>query len=243
MLFSAGFVAVSLLVKLIIHPHCIQGTPHAEESVAQVISSAEVVQTSPCDTYQIISARGTGEAQSSGSPDYANLIKIVEATIPGGSNMEIQYSSMAEYIFSPSDGADSAASYLSSQMLKCPNQIYVLVGYSKGAMVITELMNKLPIDANQLAAVVLFGNPFHISGAPQNRCSGTYGSGLASTFAPSIPSKYVPLIYDCCFQWDMVCQTIGIVQPHLKYGGSRDEVKAAAFVLSQLQLKLDRNFS
>jgi hypothetical protein len=33
-------------------------------------------------------------------------------------------------------------------------------------------MNKLPIDANQLAAVVLFGNPFHISGAPQNRCSG-----------------------------------------------------------------------
>jgi hypothetical protein len=80
----------------------------------------------------IFSARGTGEAQSSGSPDYANLIKIVEATIPGGSNMEIQYSSMAEYIFSPSDGADSAASYLSSQMLKCPNQIYVLVGYSKG---------------------------------------------------------------------------------------------------------------
>ena len=83
-----------------------------------------------CDLWTY-SARGTGEPQS-GSHSYANLIKVVEATIPGGSNVEIQYTSSPEYFISPDTGAAAGASYLSSQLARCPNQKYVFVGYSKG---------------------------------------------------------------------------------------------------------------
>lgn len=179
MLLSASFVAVFALVKLISSPR-ILGSPQVDGSAVPTFASAEVVPTGACDTYQIIGARGTSESQSSTSVGYANLIKIVKATIPGGSNMEIQYSSNAEYVITPMEGAHSAASYLTAQTLKCPDQKYVFVGYSKGAMVIAELMTLPQINTNQLAAVVLFGNPFHTSGAPQNRCSGTGGSGLSS---------------------------------------------------------------
>jgi hypothetical protein len=79
----------------------------------------------------IFSFRATGEPQS-GSSGYANLIKIVKATIPGGSSMEVDFSSIPEYVLTPIQGAHTAIKYLTSQSLKCPNQKYVLVGYSKG---------------------------------------------------------------------------------------------------------------
>ncbi|OAV89041.1 hypothetical protein PTTG_28836 [Puccinia triticina 1-1 BBBD Race 1] len=219
----------------------IVGAFQAEEVSFQAAASVKADPTSPCGLYQIVAARGTNEAQS-GSPTYANLINIIETTIPGGSNVEIDYSAIMEYVTSPIKGAAAGAAYLSDQMVKCPDQKYVFVGYSKGAMVISQLMKELPISADKVVAIVLFGNPFHTPNAPQNRCSGSGGSGLASYFAPPIPSQYVSLTYDCCILWDMVCQTIGTVFNHLKYRGSQDEKNAAAFVVSQLRRKLGRMY-
>lgn len=242
MLLSASFVAVFSLVKLISLP-CILGSPQVNGSAVPTNASSQAVPTADCDTYQILGARGTGEPQGSTSLGYAHLIKIVEATIPGGSNMEIQYSSSPEYVKTPMEGAHTAASYLTSQALKCPDQKYVFVGYSKGAILITELINLLPANTTQLAAVVLFGNPFHTPDAPQNQCSGTGGSGLSSRWTPPIPSTFIPLIYDCCLQGDMICQTKGSFLTHMEYSGSKDEMRAAAFVISQLRSKLDGSSS
>jgi len=238
MLFRSSFGVVLILVKLINTPFTF-GAPQLSPAPAQPQAVSDRQPISPCGAYQILAARGTGEPQS-GSRTYAKLIKVVEATIPGGSNVEIHYPSIPEYLISTKEGAAAGAAYLSSQMDRCPNQKYVFVGYSKGAMVISQLMNRLPIPADKVVAVVLFGNPYHTAHAPQNRCSGTGGIGLAASMRVSIPSEYVPATYDCCKQGDMVCQMVGLPTPHLTYGGSQDELKAAAFVISQLRLKLGR---
>lgn len=238
MLLSASFVAIFSLVMLTSSPR-ILGSPQLDGSAFSTFASSKTVPTVFCDDYQILGFRATGEPQS-GSSGYANLIKIVKATIPGGSSMEVDFSSIPEYVLTPIQGAHTAIKYLTSQSLKCPNQKYVLVGYSKGAMVVTELMSVHPINPDKLAAVVLFGNPAHAAGAPQNRCSGTGGYGLSYPYTAAVPSEYVPLIYDCCIEGDMVCQTMGSMLPHLWYGGSRDEKRAASFVISQLRSRLDR---
>jgi len=236
MLFPSSFGMMLILLTIINTPSTL-GVPQPKPAPAEQEAASAEQLGSPCGTYQIIAARGTGEPQS-GSHSYANLIKDVEATIPGGSNVEIQYPSTPEYFISTSTGAAAGASYLSSQLARCPNQKYVFVGYSKGAMVISQLMNRLPVPADKVVAVVLFGNPYHIADAPQNRCSGTGGNGVAASLRVFMPSEYVPITYDCCKQWDMVCQTMGLVEPHLAYGGSQDETNAAAFVISHLRSKL-----
>ncbi|KNE86709.1 hypothetical protein PSTG_19927, partial [Puccinia striiformis f. sp. tritici PST-78] len=97
--------------ECVTHPWSIP-TP---ETVAQPVASAEASTSDTCGAYQIVAARGTTESQS-GSIAYANLIKTVEATIPRGSNVEIQYSSSMEYVKSVEEGIESGAAQLTAQM-------------------------------------------------------------------------------------------------------------------------------
>ncbi|EFP87692.1 hypothetical protein PGT21_026178 [Puccinia graminis f. sp. tritici] len=240
MLFPASLTAVIVLFNFI-NSQIIVEASHTQNALPEVAVSVKLDPIDICGDYQIVAARGTYEPQS-GSPTYADLIKIVETTIPRGSNVEIQYPSNMEYVITPVHGATAGVTYLSDQMVKCPKQKYVFVGYSKGAMVISQLMEELPISADKVVAVVLFGNPNHKPDAPQNRCSGTGGFGIAAMFAESIPSQYISLTYDCCIKWDFVCQTIGTVANHMAYRGSQEEKNAAAFVISQLRLKLGHSF-
>lgn len=240
MLFPASFTAVIVLFNFI-NSQIVVEASQTKNALAEVVVSVKVDPTNICGDYQIVAARGTFEPQS-GSPTYADLIRIVETTIPRGSNVEIQYPSNMEYAITPVHGATAGVTYLSDQMVKCPRQKYVFVGYSKGAMVISQLMMELPISEDKVVAVVLFGNPYHKPAAPQNRCSGTGGFGMDAMFAESIPSQYISLTYDCCIQWDLVCQTIGTVANHMAYRGSQEEKNAAAFVVSQLRLKLGHSF-
>ncbi|POW12600.1 hypothetical protein PSTT_04285 [Puccinia striiformis] len=237
MFFQSNLTIAFAFLELLNSP-LVVAAPRSAKTSGRRVASPQVATT--CGAYQIVGARGTEESQS-GSIAYANLIKVVEATIPRGSNVEIQYISDLEYVQSVDEGIKSGAAHLSSQTVKCPNQKYVFVGYSKGAMVIQKLMSQLPIAADKVVAAVMFGNPFHTPGAPQNRCSGIGGAGIASPFTTPIPPQYVSLTYDCCKQWDAVCQTFGLPTVHLSYGGSQDETDAAAFVVSQLRTKLGRS--
>lgn len=48
----------------------------------------------------------------------------------------VPYDTSAEYVATVAAGATATANYLNSQASKCPNQRFVLSGYSKGALVI-----------------------------------------------------------------------------------------------------------
>ncbi|KAH9446137.1 hypothetical protein Pst134EB_023955 [Puccinia striiformis f. sp. tritici] len=106
-------------------------------------------------------------------------------------------------------------------------------------MVQTQVLtgNKVPV-AN-IAAVVLFGNPYFKGGAPQNKCGATAGTGIAAMMSPpKLPQEITDSVYDCCASGDMICQTSGSIMAHLSYGGKSGE--ASQFVISKLQAKLGK---
>lgn len=60
------------------------------------------------------------------------MAKKVLAAIPGGAIHDIKYSSSAEYVRSPKEGAQTGLKFIKQQIASCPNMVFVLMGYSKG---------------------------------------------------------------------------------------------------------------
>lgn len=65
------------------------------------------------------------------------------------------------------------------QRARCPKQLFVLTGYSEGAMVVVQALNNdaLPYDA--ISGVVLFGSPYWRSWNRESAGSATVGAGCA----------------------------------------------------------------
>jgi hypothetical protein len=63
---------------------------------------------------------------------YTPMAKKVLAAVPGGEIYDIKYSSSAEYVMTPKQGASSGLQYIKGQIAKCPKTVFVLMGYSKG---------------------------------------------------------------------------------------------------------------
>ncbi|KAH9816476.1 family 5 carbohydrate esterase [Melampsora americana] len=188
---------------------------------------------SGCTTYKIVSARGTGESQAQPT-GYRGFISGVLATVPGGENYEVVYPATTDYARGPFQGATDANRYLTRQQSQCPEQVYVLIGYSEGAMVVTQTMKNLSISPDLIVAIVLYGNPYFTSGAPQNSCSAKTGSGIASATGIRMPTQYSSITFDCCLTGDSICQTAGSIRPHLAYAGSKSETEAIDFAVSKL---------
>lgn len=186
-----------------------------------------------CKKYKIISARGTGENQARPT-GYAKFISGVLAAVPDGGNYEVRYPASVDYVTGPGQGAADANRYLTAQQSSCPKQLYVLIGYSEGAMVVTQLAAKPTVPSSSIAAIVMYGNPYFKGGAPQNSCSAKSGKGIASATGISLPSKFSKVTFDCCLTGDMICQTTGSMVPHLAYGGSASEKAAVAFAVGKL---------
>ncbi|KAH9824813.1 family 5 carbohydrate esterase [Melampsora americana] len=195
-----------------------------------------------CSKYKIISARGTGENQANPT-GYRGFINGVLLTVPGGANYEVRYPATVDYMTGPVQGASDANRYLSEQQNKCPEQLYVFIGYSEGAMVITQTMNRISIPTSSIVAIVLYGNPYFRGGAPQNACSAKGGLGDASATGIRMPEKFSSVTFDCCFTGDMICQTTGTMVAHLAYPGSASEKEAVRFASSKLQDALDGSHS
>ncbi|MBW0480463.1 hypothetical protein O181_020178 [Austropuccinia psidii MF-1] len=187
-----------------------------------------------CHKYVIVAARGTFEAQSGGM-GYSGLVRKIRSAVQGGGYYEVQYSAAPEYMMGPTQGGNNGIQYITSQRSRCPGQLYVLIGYSKGAMVITQIMTKPQVPADLIPAIVLYGNPYHQTGAPQNKCSGRTGQGIAAMMGVRMPAKYASKVFDCCVQGDNICQSIGTGVQHLSYGGSANEAAAASFAIQKLQ--------
>ncbi|KAA1093096.1 hypothetical protein PGT21_025081 [Puccinia graminis f. sp. tritici] len=196
--------------------------------------------TSKCPSYYMIGARGTGEGPN-GSLAYTTLYQKVLSAVPGGAKEELDYSTIVEYSTTVKQGAQTEARFIIETLAKCPQTLFVLLGYSKGAMVQTQALNMKEIPRNRIAAVVLFGNPYFRAGLPQNKCGGNTGMGNVSRSGVRMPSELSDRVYDCCAPRDKVCQSIahGSNQPHGSYPG-RHEDNATQFVIQKLRARLFR---
>ncbi|POW05755.1 hypothetical protein PSTT_09525 [Puccinia striiformis] len=160
--------------------------------------------SSGCKAYQLLGARGTAEG-SSGSLAYNGLEQKVLSTVPGGTKEELDVSTSQDYTVGVAVEAEAAIKRISAELAKCPKTQYVLIGYSRGAMVQTQVLSSVKVPLANIAAIVLFGNPYFKAGAPQNKCDAKSGAGVAAVISPKLPDQLVDLIYDCCTTGDMIC--------------------------------------
>ncbi|PLW30674.1 hypothetical protein PCANC_18693 [Puccinia coronata f. sp. avenae] len=189
-----------------------------------------------CPSYYMIGARGTTEGPG-GSIAYNTIYQKVLATIPGGAKQELQYSTSADYTVTVAQGAQTEVRMITGEIAKCPKTVFVLLGYSKGAMVQTQTLNNKDIPQDRIAAVVLFGNPYFRAGAPQNKCGASAGMGVAAMMGVKMPEQLIDRVYDCCVTGDEICQTAGTIIGHLTYAGQHAN-DATEFVIQKLKAKL-----
>ena len=151
--------------------------------------TAPAAQAAPCSDVELIFARGSGELQGP-SILQGGVLNSLKGGLPGKSVTQYSVRYAADIAqTSAGQGSTDLTNHLVAQAAACPNQKFVLGGYSQGATVVDKSVG-LPagsfvgggagkvIPANlapRVSAVVAFGNPAAIVGGKLTQ-SKTYGS-------------------------------------------------------------------
>jgi len=191
-----------------------------------VLYPAPQARAQGCAAVDVVVARGTQEpgylGSAVGDPLFAQLQRRVPASLSG---YRVNYPADLTNIYSVGDGSADLVAHLANQAAACPDQRFVLVGYSQGAVVVhtalgTGVTAALPgaVRMNgdlgsRVAVVLLFGDPLRLVGT-------------------SVPGPYVGRTANYCAPGDPVCA--GGLNPaaHVSYGG--DFVAAADFTANRL---------
>jgi cutinase len=175
-----------------------------------------------CAPVEVLAARGTGEPQQTGSFIMGGLTNGI-ARQTGGTKYEVRYPASTDYFNDPNRGAADALARIQSQAAACPNQLFVLNGYSAGALVMVNLMTRIPAELQpRVVAAVLYGNPAYRSTSPA--AAGT-GKGAANGVMPfgGVPASFADKTRDYCNAGDPVCGAGANGVAHVGYGAYQAE--------------------
>lgn len=184
----------------------------------------------PCTDVDVVVARGTGEPGRLGiivgDPVFAAIQRRLTGTT--ATSHAVDYPASVSPT-SPAQGNRALVDHVSSQAQACPDQRFVLVGYSQGANVVgnslgissqgaavgSPVVATIPAAVQpRVAAVLVFGYPLR-----------KLGRGITGTFAART--------LDICEPRDVVCDPLGTsALAHLGY--SDDAGEAAAFAVRRL---------
>ncbi|KNC97983.1 uncharacterized protein SPPG_06972 [Spizellomyces punctatus DAOM BR117] len=187
-----------------------------------------------CSPIEIISVRGTTEPQT-GSRVMQPTIGRIMRQFPKATLYNVVYPADRDFANGPIIGAKDLMDHLTAQAAACPEQQYVLAGYSQGAMVLHRAFSSISeATFNRIPAVIMFGDPFYDPSLPSS--AGTAkGQGGPRPGAPRLPQEWVAKTRDYCNAGDPVCTSTGsnwLV--HASYGASPQAGEAASFVISKL---------
>jgi hypothetical protein len=200
---------------------------------------------SGCADVEVIAVRGTGESGSTGV--LGRLAEAVTAGTPRTvATHGLPYPATSDWVNSANAGISMLTQRLTQRAAACPNQRFVLLGYSQGAWVIGDALAgggggwPAPVSAQlgtKVAAIVLYGDPRYRAWEWFN--AGTAGAAVSpiSGLIPRDPgalNTYAGRIRSYCELDDPFCQYGGP-------GGSghgaytrKYTSNAAAFVVAKL---------
>ncbi|GCB43376.1 cutinase family protein [Streptomyces sp. NL15-2K] len=185
--------------------------------------SAPTASAAPCSDIDVVAARGTFEPGRLGLIVGDPVFSALEKKLTGKtvSSYAVDYPADLS-LTSAAQGNRDLVNHVNSQAANCPNQRFILVGYSQGANVVdnsigissagavvgSPIVATLPAAVEpKVAAVLLFGNPIRALGK-------------------SVTGTYQSRTFDICAQGDPVCERGGgDTGAHLSY---RDDAEAAA---------------
>ncbi|CUA67113.1 cutinase Cut4 [Rhizoctonia solani] len=181
--------------------------------LAGIVSAApaNIENRESCSAVRLVHAAGTTESGLGlvGTP----LAKEFASVIPGTTSYAIPYDTSTEYVASVAEGARMTEQYLAAQSARCPDQRFVLSGYSKGAMVMhkTNLSSDLK---SKVFAVLVFGDPHRKVGKDN-----TWPINLPSVnSSPRSGHSSTQNVASFCNSGDEFCDTASArFGPHLAY--------------------------
>lgn len=187
------------------------------------------LQQATCNSYVLISTRGTNEAQGH-SKAFPSLISQVLAKIPGGLEYDTVYPAVDG---SAQMGTDAIVSYINNGTKNCPSQRYVLLGYSQGAIAsagaLAVFNDTTSAAYKAIRAVVTVGNPAHKAGqaADVDEAGGTTTKpffGFLYLLVDRIPDLWYTSgkVLDICYQNDLVC--VGATPGSILNGGQAHQL-------------------
>lgn len=183
-----------------------------------------------CSDVDVVVARGTGEPGRLGLIVGDPVFSAIQREVSGLtlSSHAVDYPASTSPS-SPTTGNRALVNHVTSQAQECPDQRFILVGYSQGANVVGNSLGissqgaavggpvvaTIPAAARpRVEAVLVFGYPLR-----------KLGRGITGEFAART--------LDICAARDVVCDPRGAsVLAHLSYGDDADE--AAEFAADQL---------
>ncbi|KAG8767113.1 hypothetical protein FRC12_006441 [Ceratobasidium sp. 428] len=179
-------------------------------------------QTLACSQTQLVFLAGTYQ---SGLGDVGSALRDdLQSIMSGITAYGIPYDTSAEYDQTLTQGAAMTVKYLQDQADRCPNQQFVLGGYSKGAMVVHRVDLGPPLK-DKILAVTVFGDP--------NRGNGL-GWPIKSPnvdMDPRAGSSPGQNVASFCNNGDLYCYPGGSSVPaHLAYASNGSTKDAAKFI-------------
>ncbi|WP_199199368.1 cutinase family protein [Amycolatopsis sp. CA-128772] len=195
------------------------------------VAAAPAASAAPCTDIDVAVARGTGEPGTLGLIVGDPVFQAVQNRLRprSVSSYRVDYPADLGEPASVQRGNTDLVGHVRSQAAACPQQRFVLAGYSQGANVVDNsigissdgavvggpIVATIPADlAPRIAAIVLFGNPIRAIG---RQVTGTYAGRTK----------------DYCALGDPICQAGGLnILAHLSYGNQAGD--AAAFVASKV---------
>lgn len=171
-----------------------------------------------CTPVEIVIARETGAGQGS-SWMLTGLARSISTRLGGRtSTYHVNYPASWNFLSSVPAGVTDLVRHLNQQASRCPDQKFVLLGYSQGAMVGGDALAS-PLDrtfgpadvlsadaASSVAAVAWFGDPRFRSGEPYNAGSPAAGANGVYPRRPGSLSAFAGRIRNFCAAGDPICQ-------------------------------------
>lgn len=192
--------------------------------------SAPAASAATCSDLDVVAARGTFEPGTLGAIVGDPVYSVLQKKLTGKNLTSYKVNYPADLsLTSAAQGNADLVNHVNSQAAACPNQRFVLVGYSQGANVVDNSIGissdgavvGSPIVATiptalepRVAAVLLFGNPIRALGR-------------------SVTGTYQSRTIDFCAKGDPICENGGTdVLAHLGYTSDADA--AAAFAATKV---------
>jgi Cutinase len=192
-----------------------------------------------CAALQVIAVRGTTEAQPAGGLLPPLTTQITTGTSRTVLTYGLPYPATPDWGISVRAGTSALANRLAISAAYCPDQRFVLAGYSQGAWVIGDALagggGAAPTVSaalgRKVTAIVLYGDPRFRAGEPYNR--GTFQAGVSGVLprAQGSLSAYASRIRSYCYADDTVCQNGSSGSGHIRY--ARVTQDAAGFAVNR----------
>ncbi|KIM21082.1 carbohydrate esterase family 5 protein [Serendipita vermifera MAFF 305830] len=175
-----------------------------------------------CGPVKLFHAAGTTESGlgSVGIP----LSAALASAVPGATTQAIVYDTSAEYSATVAAGAAIMAAAVNAAATACPNQKFVLSGYSKGALVVHGVTLSSAVKA-KVIAITVFGDPARNINSPFPINSASVDQ------TPRDGSSSSQNVASFCNTGDLFCWPLGWSLPaHLAYPTDGSIGVAATFI-------------